>query len=178
MCESLIAADAIIAAYRQMLADVYKSLGDALSDRAERIAARRKALALREELTRANPTTTKDRVAVASIHQRLGTILENIINSNKNADDYRAALENFDKALAIYQELQTVEPNNSRHRRNVADMTAARIPLLASFGDKAEAINGYKTALEIFGELAAADQKNAEAHFDVALTHQLMCRTL
>jgi tetratricopeptide (TPR) repeat protein/tRNA A-37 threonylcarbamoyl transferase component Bud32 len=175
--EELVAADPTNEEYRRMLADTYKSVGDLPNDADQRTAWHRKALALRKELAGADPTNTQEQAAVASLHQRIGQQLLNRPNASLKADDYRAALENFDKALEIYRGLQAAEPANSRHRRNVADMTAARIRALVSLGNKSEAMKDYKVAMEIFEELATADPKNAEARLDIAYTQQIMCES-
>jgi tetratricopeptide (TPR) repeat protein/predicted Ser/Thr protein kinase len=173
--EGLIAADPTNEEYRRTLSDTYKPLGDLDVDRNQRIAWHRKALALREELAAADPTNTQEQAAVASLHQRIGQLLLDRPNASGKADDYHGAVENFDKALEIYRALLAAEPTNSRHRRNVADMTAMRIRALVSLGNKTEAMKDYKVAMEIFGELAAADPKNAEARLDIAFTQQVMC---
>jgi eukaryotic-like serine/threonine-protein kinase len=164
--------------HRRMLADNYTALGDALSNLDEKIAMHRKALAIREQLLATDPTNSQELTAIASIYQRIGTILRNKAAATESVADYRETLEYFNKSLAIYEKLQEAEPNNSRHRRNAADIKAMRMPVQANLGDKAGIINSHKTAMKIFEELSAVDPKNAEARLDIAYAHQFMCRSM
>lgn len=176
--EALVAADPSNLLYRGMLADVFKFLGDSLSDVNERLQMHQKALAIREESLIAEPANIQENTAAASLYQRIGTIYSDKAAGSKNPDDFRAALENFNKSLTIYENLQKYEPNNSRHRRNFADILAMRILTQANLGDKSGAAEGYQNALEILRKIAGADPKNIEAQFDLAYTHQFMCRGL
>jgi tetratricopeptide (TPR) repeat protein len=125
-----------------------------------------------------DPTNTQVLTAVASGYQRIGTILRGGATWQKKPGDFHTALENFNKSLAIYKDLMAGEPNNSRHRRNAADIMAMSLPVQASLGDKAGVMEGYQTAMAIFEKLAARDPKNAEARLDIAFTHQYMCQSL
>jgi tetratricopeptide (TPR) repeat protein len=72
----------------------------------------------------------------------------------------------------------TIEPDNSRHRRNAADILAMRLPVQANLGDKAGVMKDYKTTIEIFEKISTEDPKNFEARFDIAFTQDYMCRSL
>jgi len=173
--EPLALADPPKAADRRIIADIYKALGDAYRTSDERLAAYNKALELRESLLTEDPANTSDLVAIASLNQRIGTLSG---NERTEAEVNRKILEHFDVSLAIYKKLQDMEPDDVRHRRNVADMTAIRIGVLANLGDKPAVVDSFNQAMKIFEPLAAADPRNAEAQLDLAYTHQLLCRAL
>jgi tetratricopeptide (TPR) repeat protein len=176
--KSLVADEPNNAEHRRMLADNYKFLGDALSDRDAKMVQHHEALAIREKLLAENPADTREMTAIASLYQRIGTILGNKADGVKSAEGYRETLEYFNKSLAIYNKLQELDPRNSRHRRNYADIMAMRLSVQASLGNKAEVMNDYRKAVKIFEELSDADFQNAEARLDLAYTHQFMCRSL
>ena len=179
LLEPLVAAEPTNIQYRRMLAELYKLIGDAaITGPDEKMAMHQNSLKLLEELLADDPTNTQVLTAVASGYQRIGTILKGGATWQKKPGDFHTALENFNKSLAIYKVLMAGEPNNSRHRRNAADIMAMSLPVQASLGDKAGVMEGYQTAMAIFEKLAAQDPKNAEARLDIAFTHQYMCQSL
>ena len=176
--EGLVAVEPDNVQYRRQLADNYKFLGDALRNADERVALHRKAFAIREQLLADDPADTEDLAAIGSIYQRIGTVLGDKARSVQSVPGYRETLENFNKALAIYDRLQEMEPHVSKHRRSAADIQAMRMPVLARLGDKARVMKSHKRAIEILEELSEGDPKNAEARLDIAYTHQFMCQSL
>ncbi|HSK70173.1 MAG TPA: protein kinase, partial [Pyrinomonadaceae bacterium] len=188
LLETLIAAEPKNLQNRRMLAEVYKLIGDVTKDTTEnKIAAHQKALEILGELLLIEPTNVKGLTVAASCYQRIGTAYKNQaeVLSKKSVNDvqgamnsYRIALNNFNKSLSIYHNLMTIEPSNSRHRRNAADIMAMSLPVQANLGDKAGVIKDYQGAIEIFGKLSADDPKNFEARLDIAFTQDYMCRSL
>jgi eukaryotic-like serine/threonine-protein kinase len=178
LIEALLAKEPGNTEYRRRLAGNYAALGDILSNLDEKIAMHRKALTICEELLATEPTNPQHMTAIAAFYQRIGTILRRKAGATKSVVAYQEILEHFNKALAIYEKLQKVDPNNPKYRRKIANILAARLPVQALLGKKAEVINSHKTAMGIFKELSEVDPKNAEAQFDIAYTHQFMCQSL
>ncbi len=178
LCEALIEAVPADKNYHRILADVFKALGDALDNPDERLSAYRKALEMREGLAAEDLTDPADLTATASINQRLGMLMQNAAETNGASEKYNAALAHYDRSRAIYQQLIILEPENSRHRRNFADMTAMRMPVFANLGNRRETLDSFETAVKEFEALSDSDPKNAEARLDVALTYYLKCQSL
>lgn len=188
LMEEAVAAEPENLQNRRHLSDVYKFIADLPAETTEeKVAGHQKALKIREELLAIEPESVPDLAAAASLYQRIGTAYKNQaeILSRKNKNDvqgalnsYRNALTNFEKSLSIYRHLTSIEPGNSRHRRNAADIMAMSLPVKANLGDKKGVLEDYQKAIEIFEKLSADDPKNFEARFDVAFTQDYMCRSL
>lgn len=188
LLEALIIAEPENPQYRRMLANVFKFIGDATHDSHDKkVEAYQKALNLSQELLALQPASVRDLTAAASCYQRIGTAFKNVadvldkkeLNKTPEAiENYHRILKNFDNALTVYQNLMRLEPENTRHRRNAADILAMSLPIRASLGDKNGVTNSYQTAIEIFEKLSADDPKNFEARLDIAFTQDYMCRSL
>lgn len=188
LLEDLAAAEPENLQTKRYLSDVYKSIADLPDeDSEEKILKHQKALKIREELLAIEPDNIKDLTATASIYQRIGTAYKNRAErlAKKNSTNvqeilniYRNVLSNFIGSLSVYRNLMTIEPNNSRHRRNFADILAMSLPIKANLGDKSGVSEDYQSAIGIFEKLSADDPKNFEARFDIAFTEDYMCRSL
>lgn len=187
IAESLFAENRQNDEYRRILSEIYKFVGDIPDDVEKRIEFYKKCVELRENMATDETEDLQDLSAKASCYQRMGTTIKGIAStkmSKKKISPFEVekilfrVLDNFNKSSAIYTKLASIEPENSRHRRNAADIWAMTLPIYADLGNEKTVRENYQKAIETFEQLSAADPTNFEARFDIAFTQDYMCRSL
>jgi tetratricopeptide (TPR) repeat protein len=154
------------------LADTYERLGDVQgrsgssnlgqTDRAAE--SYRKAITLRESLTRANPQNGRWRDALAVEYSRLAAVLEDMGN-------FQAGLEFERKSLAIREAQLATAPSADRERavaRNYNLLGSA----LANIGDWDGVLQARKRALDLYKGIVARDPKNRSDRRGLALAER------
>jgi eukaryotic-like serine/threonine-protein kinase len=157
---------------REYLARSYKSLGEVLpvlGQPTEGIADLRQACQSFEGLTAAKPDRTELRQELAGCYESLGDLQGH--SGRSNLGDPTGAMENYRKAIGLYQALLAAEPKNQAARRGVAVLQIRMGDLLVRDDLKA-AMNDYRSALPTIQDLSAADPTNADASRLLAVAYQ------
>ena len=135
----------------------------------------RQAIVIIEELRRADPSNEGYRRRLIAALQRIGTRLEYwcdaLREQNAPPAEVQAKLEEAVKlhrrSVVLSEELLRDYPNNEIYRRYVAATTNNVCSALARIGNGRESLENGVRAMKLFGEIAAADQKNNEARHDL-----------
>ncbi len=169
MREALWASDKSNHEYRRRLADSYIYLGDvAIATRQEEIIKRyRRALELREELAREEPSNTQNLRDVAQALQRIG----NLKLADDDAAHNRESWESNARALRLREQVAASSSANVQDQRSLADQLMLTGDSLLRLGKANEAIENYERALELFRSLAMTDPANAEARRDLSFVY-------
>ena len=162
---------------REALAFACLTLGDVLGnlhtnnigDASGATANYRRALAIREELRRADPANAERGRNASIAHQRLGNMLQ-------AARDYAGALEQYRAALAIDETLLVADPTNTLNQRNVNLSYQLLATVLLETDDLAGAREFQLKNVAMAESMAKADPQNALAKWDVALSLSRMVR--
>jgi len=121
----------------------------------------RRAIALFQAMSAAQSGDTGATVHLADSYNLLGDALgnESMIG---NLRDPGGALDNYRKALAIYQQLATSHPNNLRMQSGLAVAHAKVGDVEKHRGNAAGALESYGKAVAIYEALSAAEPNNAQ----------------
>ena len=122
----------------------------------EALAHYRVSSAILEDLSRRDPADSRTRRFLGIVHERLGTVLNEL---GETSD----ALEAYRRSFAIREALVADQPNNTDARRDAAIASEKIGDVLKVMGDSKGALEGYSKALAGFESLAAADPDNANA---------------
>ena len=136
----------------------------------------RKSLAIREALVTADPTN-------AQLQRDLARNDENVAQSlgspyDENIGDTKGALEYYQKALAIRQELFARDPTMEGLRSELFDSYHLVADILFEIGRFDEALQYQRQAQPVLEEVIAADPSNAEAQRNLAVGEGRICKTL
>jgi non-specific serine/threonine protein kinase/serine/threonine-protein kinase len=121
----------------------------------------RRALAVREALLRAEPSSARAQRAVGISHEFLGYTLA----SQRN---YLAAADQHRQALALFDPILKADPRNAGMRRLTAVAQENLCESLALGGAAKEAVTHCEAALSLYRQIAAADPKDVQASEDLA----------
>jgi serine/threonine protein kinase len=121
----------------------------------------RRSLAVRDELLKADPASTRAKRAVAISHEFIGYALG-------VQDNYAGAAEEHRKALALAGPIAKADPHNPSAQRLAAVAQENLCESLARAGAAEEALGHCEAALDLYGGMAAADAKDAQAFEDLA----------
>ena len=122
----------------------------------EALAHYRVSSAILEELFRRDPADPRTRRFLGIVHERLGTVFNELGETSRALDAYR-------RSFAIREALVADQPNNTDARRDAAIASEKIGDVLKVMGDARGALEGYAKALAGFESLAAADPENANA---------------
>jgi non-specific serine/threonine protein kinase/serine/threonine-protein kinase len=123
----------------------------------------RKALAIFETLSKADPANVQLRRDRATTYDRLGDVL-------KTVGDTTGALQSYQHGLAIREALSSPESTNAQARRGLATSYQRISDLLARTGNAVEALERQRQALTLFEALSVADSTNTLARYELALS--------
>lgn len=172
--EDLAAAPAASAADHLRLATSYLDygykLGMVMGDRPQGVETCRKALGMYDQLVKADPAD-KRLLRVQSIAMdRTAELVE------KDESGHTEALRLRQAALELKRKLLSLEPVNTDYRRLVAWGIFDLASLIEKTGDRAQAKDGYRSALQSFRTLAAQDPANAQFRKDAATAEAALKR--
>src|SRR5579871_1095435 len=164
--EQLQASGRLNAAAERALAGGYDTLSTALWDAGDRKAAEdcdRKALALRQDLTRNLPQLQATDELSLSYHA-LGL-------HRAEAGDFPAALENYQKFLDARERIARAEPRSPANQRQLSLAHKRVGAVLIKTGKLSDALDHYRMAQAIDESRVRADPGNAEARMDLTFAY-------
>lgn len=161
------------------LATAYKKVGDVqgnpynanLGDSDGALASYRKALAISETLSGADPTNVRDRRDLVEMYMSVADLLW---AKGENA----GSLDTYRKALTIREALSAADPSNTNDRNQLARNYYFIGQALLKKGDVAGALESYRKALTIAEALEAADPANKKARQIAAVSYLKIADTL
>ena len=166
--EALCSAKAATAQDRLDLATSYRQMGDMLltsGDAATALESSRKAVAISESLTKTETGNTKFLQELVRDYDVVGSI-QGANQNSANMGDLQGSLETFRKALAVAQAMAKADPADGWAHRTVAVLEAKIGDVLTLEGERTQALENYRRALQ--GFLALAEPGNAPSQRDVA----------
>jgi non-specific serine/threonine protein kinase/serine/threonine-protein kinase len=166
--EAVAAANANNLAARRGLAAAHGRIGNELErggDTAKALEHTRKSLAILGGLLAIEPKNTTFARGVAVMSERVGNILTNQFK------DHSGALENYQRAMSIYEDLAKSDPKNAQAREDEAGMHKTIGAALAEMKNFAGALNEYRKAQPLYELLAAASPNSTEAHLNLMSIH-------
>ncbi len=164
---------------RKELALLYHKIGDLqgkveysnLGDTAGAVESKRKALALREQLVKEDPSNTTLRDQVSESYFELGQM-------QRITGDLPSALQNYRNTLALQEQFAAADTNNSMFRHHIMIVRRELAIALAESGQTNEALANQRLVLQTVEEEAAADQKDNKAQRTLALSYTEMADLL
>jgi serine/threonine protein kinase len=173
--ELLVASAPTNTEYLQLLARSYLSDGvatygnswdDSVEDARTGLESFRKALAIDEKLSAADPTSLDSRYRTCLDRSYAGYALWEIGDLTGDVQNYRAAFDYFRKNRETAESLYQADANKFRAYRadTIMDLGTA----LLNVGDARAALETYRQGLVIFEQVAASDPNNIEAQRNVA----------
>ncbi len=166
-----------LAAYHNNLASVYRRLGRLKSAREECGAF----LSIMQKLTCEDPSNTDWQTGLAAAHCSSGMIYETesdaeIEISPKDAL-LKKALDEYEIAKTIAQELAQKDPANPQFQRNWSDYRARVAGIYETEeGHLADALNEYESSKRVLLDLARRTPENADCQEDLAEVHRRLGR--
>ena len=124
-----------------------------------------------EDLFRRDPADPKTRRFLGIVHERLGTV-------SNELGDTAGALDAYRRSFAIREALVSDQPNNTDARRDAVIASEKIGDVLKVMGDRRGALEGYAKALAGFESLAAADPDNANASRSLSIIQVKMGEAL
>ena len=153
------------------LAAAYSRVGDLLSatgDTAGALDHRRRALAVMETVARIAPDEVATIRQLGVAYSKLGNQLGN--PNYPNVGDTTGALEQLERAAAVFEKALVTHPSNAVFRRNLAIAHSNIADVLTALKRPADALARQRRALASFEALLADDPANAAAKNDVAIS--------
>ena len=153
------------------LAASYTRVGDLLSatgDTSGALDHRRRALSVMETVAAIAPDDVATIRQLGVAHSKLGNQLGN--PNYPNVGDPAGALEELERAAAVFEKALPAHPTNAVFRRNLAIANSNIADVLTALKRPAEALARQRQALTSFEALAAADPANVAARNDVAIS--------
>ncbi|HXG83371.1 MAG TPA: protein kinase [Pyrinomonadaceae bacterium] len=92
---------------------------------------------------------------------------KHIGSAQLNLGDTGEALENFDRARIIFENLIAGDPESAEYRRELANLQIPTAKALTKAGRPAEAIKSYRKAIEIFEKLSASDSPRVTDNYRI-----------
>ncbi|NJM52495.1 MAG: tetratricopeptide repeat protein [Blastocatellia bacterium] len=102
----------------------------------------------------------------------------NIANLQTAQNNLDGSLENYGKAVEIYQQLAIDEPDNSRHLRNVALTNKNIGSVLQLRGNYENALAHFQKSLSIDSENATKNPNDVSAQLDLSFTYGTIASAL
>ena len=139
-----------------------------------------KALQTNESLIGLPDATAEDWRETARAHQRIGHTLQSSVFYDANSTEEPAnrfeqarpkSLTHHDRAIEIFARLAADAPDNARAVRDHADALLMRAEIKARAGAIESATGDCRTAISTLETLLAADEKNQELRYDVAMAY-------
>jgi serine/threonine protein kinase/tetratricopeptide (TPR) repeat protein len=121
----------------------------------------RRAVSGFEELTTAEPRDTESAFHLADCYNALGDGLASASIAN-NLGDPKGALEDYQKALAVYEHLSGAYPSSRNFQSGVAVGNAKIGDMHAAAGDSTAALESYGTARAAYEALTRTEPNNAQ----------------
>src|SRR5437867_1980472 len=134
---------------------------------AQAIDSLRRAIAGFETLTTADPRDTESAFHLADSYNALGDGLGSGSITNSLGDP-KGALENYQKALAIYERLVAAYPTSGHFQGGVAVGNAKIAEMHAARGDSTAALESYGRARVAYETLSRAEPNNAQYRAHIA----------
>ena len=156
---------------RRELAATYSRVGDLLSatgDTPGALEHRRLALAIMQTVAATAPGDLANVRQLGVAYQKLGNTLGN--PNYPNVGDQAGALDNLQKAHAIFSDATRTHPSNAMVRRNLAVINSNTADVLSAMNRRDEALARQREAQAAFQALADADPSNVAARNDVAIS--------
>ena len=153
------------------LAASYTRVGDLLSatgDTSGALDHRRRALSVMETVAAIAPDDVATIRQLGVAHSKLGNQLGN--PNYPNVGDPAGALQELERAAAVFEKALPAHPTNAVFRRNLAIANSNIADVLTALKRPAEALERQRHALTSFEALAAADPANVAARNDVAIS--------
>jgi eukaryotic-like serine/threonine-protein kinase len=153
------------------LAASYTRVGDLLSatgDTSGALDHRRRALSVMETVAAIAPDDVATIRQLGVAHSKLGNQLGN--PNFPNVGDPGGALQELERAAAVFEKALPAHPSNAVFRRNLAIANSNIADVLTALKRPAEALARQRQALTSFEALAAADPANVAARNDVAIS--------
>jgi serine/threonine protein kinase/tetratricopeptide (TPR) repeat protein len=160
-------------ALQRELATAYHKLGEiqgSLIDfgnsgnSADALASYRKALAMREALSAANPEDAQARNDLAGSYLRLGQLLA-------ESGDASGALELCRKGVTIREAAVAADPASAQARFDLASSYRSLFAMQAFNGHYLSGVESLRKGLEIFAALLAAEPANARVRRQLIISH-------
>lgn len=176
--ELLAASQPSNADYQRLLSRGYLVVGEATSggewstsaeDYRRVLESFRKAFAITEKLSAADPTNIENRLADARSTEYVGYALWHMGDLTGDVQNYREAFEYFRRKREIGEFLFATDQN--RFRRHFADAINDFGSAQMKLGDTSGALETFRQALSRFEQIAASDPKNVETQRDLAGIH-------
>jgi tetratricopeptide (TPR) repeat protein len=168
---------------RALLADSYLTEGKALyqgghspslSALQAGLARFRQTLALREELSAAEPGNLERMRKVSAAHSYVGYAQWAIGDLTHERSDYEAALDTFTKSYKIAQMAAATQPADIQAQRSLGASLADLAEKQAFLGDPIGGRDRALEALEVMKKIAQSDPANLEAQRDVGESHLMV----
>jgi serine/threonine protein kinase/tetratricopeptide (TPR) repeat protein len=155
------------------LAAAYERLGDVqgrptvanIGNTALALECYRKALSIRQGISRADESNLQAKAEVAQTYSRLSGLM-------KLMGDYQSGLQYDREALRMYQEMLALDPLSIEYRRQVASAYTALGGGLSQVGDWDGVLETRRQALRMFEEILAAGSTNLEDRRGLCLAHR------
>ena len=147
------------------LARACETLADGLgrtAETAERLKLYRRALAIRADLLKANPTDAKFQRGAAVATMKAAVV---------PGIELSEAVDHMQRAIVMLEKIAAADPQNARALREVGYAYYQLGRILNDGGDHSGALRNRQRALEIRQAIAAQDPKNQQARFDLATAH-------
>ncbi len=164
---------------RRELADAYVKVGDIqgspfsgnIGDTPGAMESYRKALALREEIVRADPKNISDRAALAAVHGQMAHIYW-------VTGDTKPALEAYQKVIGMTEELIAESPADGSLKRNLWEYLRRYAYAQAQAGDLQAGIASANRGREIIEALALENPDDPETRGQLSESYNLMGEAL
>jgi eukaryotic-like serine/threonine-protein kinase len=161
------------------IAFAYKRVGEVqgdpmfpnLGDSKGALQSSKKALAILEALSLAEPLNQQVRLALASTHQQISDVLD-------FSGDTAGAVEHSGEALKVYEGLAGNLAGDSKFQSERVTLTYQYADLLKSVGRLDEAASLYRQAVELSQQMIAANSFDREAKFHLATSLDGLGNTL
>ncbi len=168
---------------KRRLVQIYISLGDAHSrDERPKDAERqtfptvnfRRALDLSLELTSQPEAVNRDFQLLGVSYQRIANLryyAASPTNETQRKNDLLESVSYHEKSIKVFEKIAESSPDDLVAKRTFADELIMSAPVFAETGNAAKAIEYSKFAETEFEKLSAADTKNWELKYDLAMTY-------
>jgi serine/threonine protein kinase len=170
--EELMRVDPASKQIRIELAQLYHKIGDLqgdseysnLGDTAGAVESKRKALKLREELVKEEPSNKTLRDALSESYFNLGKM-------QRITGDLPSALKNYRNTLAVQKEFAAADPTSQLFRNHTMFVRRYMAMALQENGDIHEARDNQRIVVQIAEQEAAADQKDNKAQRSLGVSY-------
>ncbi len=170
--ETLLGSDSRNKQFRIELALLYHKIGDLqgeveysnLGDTAGAVESKQKALKLREELVKEDPSNRTLRDQLSESYFNLGKM-------QRITGDLESALKNYRNTLALQEEFSAAEPKRQMFRDHIMIVRRYIARALEENGEVEQALANQRMVVQIAEEEAAADQKDNKAQRSLGVAY-------